>query len=55
MSSHVGNSTPSGDDSETFGERTGYGGGSRAEKAGVKEQIVHALSGVGSLCVVRES
>ena len=32
-----------------------YGGGSRAEKAGVNAAIVHALSGVGSCCVVRAS
>jgi hypothetical protein len=32
-----------------------YGGGSRAEKAGIRLQIVHALSGVGSCCVVRAS
>ena len=32
-----------------------YGGGSRAEKAGVSEAMVHALSGVGSCCVVRAS
>ena len=32
-----------------------YGGGSRAEKEGVREQIVQQLSGVGSYCVVRES
>jgi hypothetical protein len=30
-------------------------GGSRAENAGVKQHIVHALSGVGSDWVVRES
>lgn len=32
-----------------------YGGGSRAEKAGVRVAIVQALSGVESRCVVRES
>jgi hypothetical protein len=30
-------------------------GGSSAEKAGVRVLIVHALSGVGSCCVVRVS
>jgi hypothetical protein len=30
-------------------------GGSRAENAGVRLHIVHALSGVGSCWVVRES
>lgn len=32
-----------------------YRGGSNAENAGVKELTVHALSGVGSCCMVRES
>lgn len=32
-----------------------YGGGSSAENAGTSEQIVQALSGVGSCCVVRLS
>jgi hypothetical protein len=32
-----------------------YGGESRAENAGVRVLIVHALSGVGSRCVVRDS
>ena len=32
-----------------------YGGGSSAENAGTNEQIVQALSGVGSCSVVRLS
>lgn len=32
-----------------------YGGGSSAENAGTSEQIVQALSGVGSCIVVRLS
>lgn len=42
-------------DRGTLSAAVAYGGGSSAENAGTSEQIVQALSGVGSCCVVRLS